>query len=138
VIVVDTSLALQWVLDEPDSDRADWLLRAQPLAAPDILLVEAANVIGKKIRKSQIGLQQGVAGLDFIRFHVAHLVPSSTLVERGLALSVELNHPVYDCIFLACAEQLGAPLATRDAPFAAKVQQSAYSSLLARDGGTSP
>jgi predicted nucleic acid-binding protein len=134
VIVVDTSLALQWVLDEPDSDRAEALLRGQSLAAPDVLFVEAANVLGKKIRKSQIGLKQGVAGLDFIRSRVPQIVPSATLVERGMELSVELNHPVYDCIFLACAEQFGATLATRDAPFAMRVEQSPYSSALYRDG----
>ena len=127
---MDTSLALQWVLDEPDGEHAEALLRGQVLAAPDVLFVEAANVLGKKIRKLEIGLEQAIAGLDYIRDHVAQVVPGVTLVERGLAMSVELNHPVYDCVFLACAEHLEARIATRDAPFVAKVRQSKYSGLL--------
>ena len=135
MIVVDTSLALQWVLDEPDADRAELLLSGQSLAAPDIVFVEAANVLGKKIRKEQIELVQGIAGLDFIRDRLQQIVPGASLVERGLELSVELNHPVYDCIFLACAQQLGAALATRDAPFAARVRQSPYAAVLHDNGG---
>lgn len=136
MIVVDTSLALQWVLDEPDGSRAEALLRGQSLAAPDVLFVEAANVLGKKIRKAQIELKQGLAGIDFIKRYVPKIVPSAGLVERGMELSVELNHPVYDCIFLACAEQLGATLATRDAPFAAKVERSPYAAILHHNGST--
>lgn len=130
MIVVDTSLALQWLLDEPQTPRAEALLEGEPLGAPDILLVEAANVLGKKVRQGEIGIEQAQEGLRFIRANVGRLVSSSELVARALTLAVELAHPVYDCVFLACAEHLGGRLATRDAPFARRMAQRGMGALL--------
>ena len=40
--------------------------------------------------------------------------PSSDLVARASAIALEIAHPVYDCLYLACAEVEGAPLVTAD------------------------
>jgi predicted nucleic acid-binding protein len=43
--VVDASVALKWVIDEDGSEAAGALLLEEPLAAPDLLMVECANVL---------------------------------------------------------------------------------------------
>lgn len=45
---------------------------------------------------------------------VVVLRPSSELVQRAAALALRLDHLVYDCVYLACAEAEAAPLATAD------------------------
>lgn len=42
--VVDASLAVKWVIAEPDSQAAEWLLD-HSLSAPDLIYAECANIL---------------------------------------------------------------------------------------------
>jgi predicted nucleic acid-binding protein len=42
------------------------------------------------------------------------LVPSAMLLTRATRLALDLDHAVYDCVYLALAAQSGARLATAD------------------------
>jgi predicted nucleic acid-binding protein len=116
VIVVDSSIALQWVLPE-DGAEAVSLLGRPDLLAPDILHVEVTNVLAKKVRARDVTMDGAHAGLGIIREAIPTLVSSSELAEETLRLAVELVHPAYDCCFLACALKADATFATRDRPF---------------------
>lgn len=129
-IVIDSSIALQWVLPEQGSEHAFRYVRAENAISPDILLVETANVLAKKVRASDMDGEAAVRALGMVRAAIVRLVSSEPLVPRALALSVALSHPVYDCVFLACAEQTGGQLATRDAPFAKRVAERGFGHLL--------
>jgi predicted nucleic acid-binding protein len=43
-LVIDASVAVKWVVPEPESDRAEALLD-HPLVGPDLLFAECANVL---------------------------------------------------------------------------------------------
>lgn len=45
------------------------------------------------------------------------------LVDHACRLSAEVNHPVYDCVYLALARQTGVPVITADLRFAGVVQR---------------
>jgi predicted nucleic acid-binding protein len=45
------------------------------------------------------------------------LRPLRPLAARAAALARKLDHPVYDCLYLALAEAEGAPLVTADRRF---------------------
>lgn len=130
MIVVDSSIALQWVLPEADAEVAETLLGNPELVAPDILLIEAANVLAKKVRGSNATMDDAVAGLALIQDTVSRFVSSAELAADALRISVEVVHPVYDCCFLACAIKLGARLATRDQPFVDRLIARGYSDRL--------
>jgi predicted nucleic acid-binding protein len=117
VIAVDSSIALQWVLPEAGTDAALSLLGRPDLIAPDILLVESANVLAKKVRSKELTLEEALAGLKIIRDAVPTLTSSAELAGESLRLAVELVHPAYDCCFLACAIAADCSFATRDQPF---------------------
>jgi len=104
-------------------------VKAEGVTSPDILLVETTNVLGKKVRANNITAEQAMASLSAVKDAV-QLVLSEPLIARALELSIELSHPVYDCVFLACAEQLGGTLATRDAPFTKRVIERGFGHLL--------
>lgn len=117
MIVVDSSIALQWVLPEAGTDMAVGLLGRPDLIAPDILLIESANVLAKKVRAGDLTTEVARTGLRIIHDALRTTVNSAELADTTLGLSVDLAHPAYDCCFFACALANGASLATRDRPF---------------------
>lgn len=44
-LVIDASVALKWVLAKDESEAAQKLVADHALAAPDLLMVECANVL---------------------------------------------------------------------------------------------
>ena len=58
-----------------------------------------------------------------VRAYVPVLYPSIDLVERALSISLTLDHPVYDCLYLACAETIDSILITADDRLRRVVQQ---------------
>jgi predicted nucleic acid-binding protein len=128
-IVIDSSIALQWVLPEPGYETALRYVEIEGVTSPDVLLVETANVLAKKVRAANITAEQAITSLAVVKDAV-QLVHSEPLVSRALELSIALSHPVYDCVFLACAEQVGGKLATRDARFVKRVVERGMGHLL--------
>lgn len=128
--VIDSSVALQWVLPEPGVEKAELYLKAEDSVAPDVVLIEVANVLAKKVRAGNMSGREAMEALQIVRDGFARLVASELLISRALELSVALSHPVYDCVFLACAERLQTTLVTRDAPFAKRVRDRGMGHLL--------
>jgi predicted nucleic acid-binding protein len=114
-LVVDASVAAKWLIEEDDSELARRLLVAgERLVAPDILLAEIANVAWRKHRTGQATAEQAHAMPQSLRLAPVELVPTPALVDRALAIAFGLDHPIYDCIYIACAETHGARLVTAD------------------------
>lgn len=111
--VIDASVAAKWVVEEPGSDRARGLAGAS-LEAPDMLLAECTNILWKKTRLGDLNRRQAGECLALLLRAPVRLADSRALVEPALHLSFELNHPVYDCIYLALAVRRGVPLVTAD------------------------
>ena len=82
---------MKWYFEENGSAEAEALLedhaagRRDPMA-PDLVIAEFTNGIWKKIRRA----------------------------ERALDLALALDHPVYDCLYLAAAIAHEASLVTAD------------------------
>lgn len=49
--LVDASVALKWVLEEPETDLSRRLIGHANVAAPDFLLLECANVLTRQVRR---------------------------------------------------------------------------------------
>lgn len=131
VTVIDSSIALHWVLPEPGAERAYRYVQEEGVISPDILLIETANVLAKKVRANDLSGPGAIQALALVRSAFATFVPSEPLVPRALELSVALSHPVYDCVFLACAEQVAGQLVTRDAPLIKRATDRGFGHLLA-------
>lgn len=131
-LIVDASVAVKWVQRENLSEQAIDLFQSdQAILAPDLIVSEIANVLWKRSRKGQI---HGARVGDLLRTATRDplvLLPTAALVPRALELAVELDHPVYDCVYLAAAEQHDAVLVTADAEFLTAVCRSRYKSLAA-------
>jgi predicted nucleic acid-binding protein len=116
-IVIDASVAVKWVLNEPATDAA-LALRDLQLIAPSLWLAEAANALWRHVTIGELTTQQAVARmLELNNAPVASLA-FEPHVPRALELATELNHPVYDCIYLALALDQDTHVVTDDRRFA--------------------
>ncbi len=114
-LVVDASVAVKWFVPEPDSGAADSIIDGgEALIAPDFVLIEAANTFWKICQRGEMSTEQAAAALASLVNGVFSLHPSSGLVAAALRLAQDLDHPVYDCLYVALAEREGAPLVTVD------------------------
>ena len=66
------------------------------------------------------------AGLREIRRFVPQIVDVAKLAEPAMALARELDHSVYDSIYLALARRRGAPLVTSDQKLTARLVRTRY------------
>jgi predicted nucleic acid-binding protein len=109
-IVVDASVGLKWVLQEPDSHLAEALIRFEPdLLVPDFWLNEATNVLWLQVRKKVFTPDEAREGLALLR---ALVEPISTanlhLHEVALDIGIDVGHSTYDTLYLAFAVAMGA------------------------------
>lgn len=130
MIVVDASVAVQWVVPEASTGLSESLLDRLDLIAPELLLVEVANVFRKKLAGNLISAAQGVEGLEYVSRQIDVRSMSSKLIVRSFELAQLLNHPVYDCVYLALAEANDARFATHDLELRRRVARSGHSDWL--------
>lgn len=114
-IVVDASVALKWFLPEPDSAVAEDLLEGNDtLVAPTLIVSEVCNAIWKRLRRGETTAQHA----DWVPDHIGTvgmvLIPDETLAPLAMQIARRLDHPVYDCFYLALAEQRNATMVTAD------------------------
>lgn len=114
-LVVDASVAVKWFVQEPLRDEARNLVQGNdPLCAPDLLFAEIANVGWKLVTRGDIGSDQALEMVAGVGDPFSTIVSSSLLGERALRIALALGHPVYDCLYLACAEVTDSMLVTAD------------------------
>jgi hypothetical protein len=109
-LVVDASVALKWVLQEPDSHCAQALAEAgETLLMPDFWLNEACNVLWLQVRKRILTADEAREGLALLRA-IVEPTPTDRLELHDVALDIGLatNHSTYDTLYLAFAIAMGA------------------------------
>src|SRR5688572_24571029 len=114
MIVVDSSVAVKWLVPEHGSDLAEEIVRrSTQLIAPELLLVELSNFLWKSIRLGKIATDAALSALTRVESTVS-LLSSRPFCPRALQLANELAHPVYDCLYLAVAGETGCKMVTAD------------------------
>jgi predicted nucleic acid-binding protein len=113
--VVDASIAVKWVIPEVLSEQADRVRdHEDDVLAPDLLLVEVANALGRKTAAREISAREADAAFDLVRRSGIELHATGPLLPRAMDVARRLGHPVYDCVYLALAEREGAAFVTAD------------------------
>ena len=133
--VIDAAVAVKWFIEEDRSDAAlDIVSSGALLYAPHLILIEVAATFMKKVRRQEINAdfarsaeqtfrQRATAGL-------ITLWPDETLLSDAIELSLGLAHPLYDCIYLALAQRVDAPLVTSDMALVRKLTDEDYKKFI--------
>ncbi|MFI4966506.1 MAG: type II toxin-antitoxin system VapC family toxin [Caulobacterales bacterium] len=121
-VVVDASVALKWVLDEPGKEAADALLDEE-LIAPALWLLEAANALWRRVRRGEISDDEARERL----MELYNAPVTTRAIEDDLLAAADLanalGHPVYDCLYLAVAIRENTYVVTADGRFHAAVDR---------------
>jgi predicted nucleic acid-binding protein len=130
-LIVDASVAIKWFIDEVDSDIARRLWRDEPdLLAPDLIVPEVCNAAWRKVKLGQSDPAQAVQIAARLRQGVLEFRSTSPLAPRAVELALELDHPVYDCFYLALADAEKAELVTADRRLQSRVRDTSWSALV--------
>jgi len=117
--VMDSSVAVKWVIREVDSDKAD-LLRTDfqngihELVSPDIFPVEVAHALTRAERQSRITMGQARDLLADVLTTAPRFFPYRPLLARAVEISSAMRIGVYDCLYVALAEAEGCEFVTAD------------------------
>ena len=121
-IVVDAGVALKWYQREPDSEAALVLMDMDDrMVAPDLIVAELCNAAWRLIGSGQMRLEQMRILSHGVPRAFTRLHDLASLAPRAGAIALAINHPVYDCFYLALSEAEDAPLITADRRLIAKV-----------------
>ena len=113
--VVDASVAVKLLVDEPDSGTARELAASgEELHAPHLMASEAANALWRKARTGQIERAEAGAAMALLTGMPLLWHDDETVGADAVRLALALGHPVYDCVYLALAHRIGATVVTAD------------------------
>lgn len=121
--VIDASVAIKWVVQEPGTHEA-LALRHARLIAPDLLIAECANILWKKVRRQELLPSEAVWAARLLARADIGLESARPLMERATRLAIDLTHPAYDCLYIALAEASDCDLITADESLCRKAQAS--------------
>ena len=121
--VVDASVALKWVVDEPGSDEASLLLRDMAagdvsLVAPEHLVGEVGNGLRKRVAQNVLGPDDALTALDAVAALDLEFVGGSDRWFRSLRAALDWGVTTYDALYVLLALDLDAELVTADSRLA--------------------
>ncbi|MGC2637343.1 MAG: type II toxin-antitoxin system VapC family toxin [Acidobacteriaceae bacterium] len=114
MIVLDTSAAIDWLLQTPAGQRIEQRIyaRQETLHSVHLLDVEFLQVLRRLVRQGIVGPTRASQAIeDMLALRITRHAPA-LLLRRIWRLRQNLT--AYDAAYVALAEELRAPLITRD------------------------
>ena len=102
-LVIDASIAIKWVVAEDSTPEALVLRQKAKLIAPDLLVAECANIFWKKVQRGELLKAEALLGARLLQGAEIELLPTRSLFETATRVSIEIDHPAYDCLYLVLA-----------------------------------
>lgn len=102
-LVIDASIAVKWVVEEEGTSQALTLRQVAKLTAPELLVAECANIFWKKVQREELSRQEALFAARLLQAAEIELVPTRSLLEVATRIAIDLDHPAYDCLYLALA-----------------------------------
>lgn len=116
-VVLDASMALNWLLPETDDPRAqvalDEVLADGAIASP-LFDLEVGNILVVKERRGDLDRRQVMEALELLYSFPLEPLEVDPDIREVVGLARQHDLTVYDASYLWCARKLGLPLATLD------------------------
>jgi len=118
VTVVDSSVVIDALIGgESAVDVEEMLQRERTVSAPDLLVFEVLAVLRRDVRRGILAVERAEMAVADLADLAVDLYPTLPLRMRGWELRENLT--AGDTLFVALAERLDEPLATKDRALAA-------------------
>jgi predicted nucleic acid-binding protein len=120
VIVVDASLALKLVLDEPDSLRVRslwqaWANNGEALCAPTLFRAETISAVRRRVFRRLLSEEEGREAYEVLDNLSVEIGEPDDLYEVALQYAQRFDRStIYDSCYLALADIIGCDLWTAD------------------------
>lgn len=121
--VIDASIAVKWVVEEEGTAEASTLRRRARLIAPELLAAECANILWKKVQRDELSKDEALLAARLLQAADIEFLPTHSLLEAATRVAVELDHPAYDCLYLALAAERDCRFVTADERFLRKLNE---------------
>jgi predicted nucleic acid-binding protein len=131
-LVADASIAVKWVVEEAGTPQALILRRQAKLIAPDLLMAECATILWKKVQRNELPKEEALLAARLLQAAEIELLPTRSSMEAATRIAIELDHPAYDCVYLALAIDNGCKFVTADERLLRKLKQAPQRTLRAR------
>jgi predicted nucleic acid-binding protein len=117
--VLDSSVALKWVLPEPDSAKAiklrdDFQAALHELLSLDVFPVEVAHALTRAERRTILAVGQASPLLAAVLATAPQLHPYQPLLQGAIDISSQARIGVYDCLYVVLAEREKCQFVTAD------------------------
>lgn len=130
-LIIDASVAMKWILPEEFSEQAITLLDSEDeLYAPEFLLIEIANALWRKCLGGELVVADAKLALSEMQILIPDMEERSDLLPTAVEMAVALEHPVYDCVYLALAHQVDGMVITADRRFYNRVEGTPYQDVM--------
>jgi predicted nucleic acid-binding protein len=131
-LVIDASIAIKWVVEEAGTAQALALRQGSRLIAPELLVAECTNILWKKVQRDELTKGEALLAARLLQGAEIELLPTRSSLEAATRLAIELDHPAYDCLYLALAVENDCPFVTADERLLNKLGQTPRRSLRGR------
>jgi predicted nucleic acid-binding protein len=111
-VVVDTSVIIAVIANEPQRDRLVDLTKGADLLAPPSVHWEVGNAMSAMLRRSRITLAQALQAIQI--YHQIPIRFVETELEDTLTIAAQLDIYAYDAYLIRCALKYDAPLVSLD------------------------
>jgi predicted nucleic acid-binding protein len=130
-LVMDASMACQLLLPEPLSGRAEAVVRdATDIHAPDLMLLEVANVFWKRVQRKELEDREARMLLShFLRLDL-RLTTAEMLLPAAMEIALASRRTVYASCYIALARSLNVPCVTADQRLVNALRATEYGKLI--------
>ena len=111
-VVVDASVYLAVVLNEPEKQIIIERTKGSDLISPEVLPYEIGNALIAMLKRKRLNKEQAIKSFDIFNMIPLDLAPVN--IGKALEISCKFNIYAYDAYYLELAERLKMPLLTLD------------------------
>ena len=114
-LVIDASVAVKWFLEEDRSAEARSVIEGDDdLFAPTLVIPEVVHALWIAARQGRTSPDSAPAAIASLNAVFAELTPDIDLIGDAVGLMRSLQHPIYDCLYLALGRRSKLPVLTAD------------------------
>src|SRR5258708_17782344 len=103
--------------------RRRWRRKKAKLIAPELMLAECANILWKKVRRGELSKDEALLAARLLQSADLELLPTRSLLDAATLIVIDLDHPAYDCLYIALAVANNCVFVTADERLLRKVRQ---------------